>query len=157
MLEIERKYLVKSDRFRKLASRKRHIIQGFLCTDPERTVRVRVVDDLAFLTIKGITSDSGLSRFEWEHRLPLTDGHDLLALCKKPLMEKFRYEIPVGSHLFEVDEFLGANLGLLLAEVELSREDEAVPVPDWIGEEVTGQNKYYNSQLSINPFTTWNA
>lgn len=155
MQEIERKFLVKSEDFRTEARNKQHIIQGFLCTDPERTVRVRVAGENAYLTIKGISNASGMSRFEWEEQLSAEDGRNLLALCKRPLMEKIRYQVEVGNHIYEVDEFKGANLGLLLAEVELLREDEEVSMPHWIGEEVTGQKKYYNSQLSLKPFTRW--
>jgi adenylate cyclase len=156
MLEIERKFLVKSEEFRQQATSRKHLIQGFLSTDPDRTVRVRVTDDAAYLTIKGKSSASGMSRFEWEHQIPLADGRILLELCEQPLIEKYRYVVPVGKYTFEVDEFLGTNGGLLLAEVELQQEEDPVLKPAWLGKEVTGQKEYYNSQLSKKPYSTWN-
>jgi len=156
MLEIERKFLVESDEFKKLATSKDNMIQGFLNTDPERTIRIRIMGDSAFFTVKGRTSPNGLSRFEWEYQIPLADGRALLELCEQRPMEKIRYRVPVHGHVFEVDEFFGVNEGLLLAEVELRHEEEAVVLPDWLGKEVTGQTKYYNSQLALKPYTTWN-
>jgi CYTH domain-containing protein len=155
MLEIERKYLVRSMEFKKYATAKKRIVQGFLNTHPERTVRVRISGDEAFITVKGKSSSKGLSRFEWEHRIPLDEGQALLHLCEQPLLEKYRYWVPAGPHLFEVDEFLGANNGLMVAEVELQLEDDDVTVPAWVEQEVTGQKKYYNSQLTKNPYSTW--
>lgn len=154
-MEIERKYLVKSSGYRQVATSRKHLVQGFLNTHPDRTVRVRIVEGAGYLTIKGRSNKSGTSRFEWEHPLSLEDARNLLALCETPLMEKYRYRVPFGGHIFEVDEFRGANLGLIVAEVELLTEDEKVLKPDWLGTEVTGINRYYNSQLIQNPYTTW--
>ena len=156
MIEIERKYLVSSGAYREAAVSEKKMVQGFLNTDPERTVRVRVFDNEGFLTIKGKSSESGTTRFEWEAKISRDDALVLMEMCEKPLIEKNRFEVPVGAHLFEVDEFLGENLGLVLAEVELQSENEAITMPDWIGPEVTGESRYYNSQLIKNPYNTWN-
>jgi CYTH domain-containing protein len=131
------------------------MVQGFLTTDPGRTVRVRIAGDKGFLTVKGPSNESGTSRYEWEREIPLKEARELMALCPPPLMEKYRYRVPFGQHVYEVDEFLGVNQGLVVAEVELEQEDEAILKPDWLGKEVTGNPKYYNSQLSLNPFATW--
>lgn len=155
MLEIERKYLVLSEDFKKLSTSRHYIMQGFLNSDPERTVRIRVKDDVGMITVKGKTSEDGTTRFEWETELPLDDARALLLLCEAGIIEKYRYEIPYGGLWFEVDEFLGDNQGLLLAEVELSSADQFVDKPDWLGEEVTGDIRYYNSQLGKNPFSAW--
>ncbi|MBC2838058.1 CYTH domain-containing protein [Robiginitalea sp. SC105] len=156
MLEIERKFLVSSTAYRDAARSRTEIVQGFLCTDPERTIRVRRSGDRAWITIKGRTRDSGTTRPEWEYPIPVAEAEELLGLCPEPPIRKVRYEVAEGAHLFEVDEFLEANLGLTLAEVELEDVSEAFPRPDWLGEEVTGNPAYYNSQLSIKPFGTWN-
>ena len=156
MKEIERKFLVKSDQYKLDAKRCVHIIQGFLNRDPERTVRVRVVHDEGKLTVKGLSSDDGLTRFEWEKDISKKDAKILLEFCEKGIIDKLRYEIEVGDHLYEVDEFFGDNEGLVLAEIELGHETELFMKPDWLGDEVTGQIKYYNSQLSIQPYNTWN-
>ncbi|MCH7524778.1 MAG: CYTH domain-containing protein [Bacteroidetes bacterium] len=155
MIEIERKFLVRSKSFKAEAFNKTRIIQGFLNTDKERTVRVRLKGDKGFITVKGKSNNSGLSRFEWEKEISKTDAESLLKLCEKGIIEKIRYEIKVEQHIFEVDEFSGDNEGLIIAEVELNSEDETFIKPDWLGEEVTGQIKYYNSQLSKLPFNTW--
>lgn len=155
MIEIERKFLVVSDVFKKQVSAKIKIVQGFLNTHPERTVRVRIKGFLGFLTIKGKSNESGTSRFEWEIEIDLMEAEALLKLCEKGTLEKTRYEIPIGKHVFEVDEFHGENQGLLVAEVELNSEDEEFEKPDWLGEEVTGDIKYYNSQLSKQPYKNW--
>lgn len=155
MIEIERKFLVTSEDYKTLAESKKYLIQGFLNTHPDRTVRVRIMDDRGFLTVKGRTDASGSSRFEWEHPIPVAEARALLDLCEKPLLEKVRYFVPVGKHCFEVDEFLGVNKGLVVAEVELSRKRERIEKPPWVGTEVTGKKAYYNSQLSKNPFKTW--
>ena len=155
MIEIERKFLVSSDAFKNDALRKNHIAQGYLNSVPERTVRVRIKGDTGYLTIKGKSNETGLSRFEWEKEIPLADAKALLLLCEKGIIEKKRYEVPVGKHLFEVDEFFGENEGLLLAEVELQSESEFFEKPHWLGEEVTQDQRYYNSYLSKNPFTSW--
>jgi len=156
MQEIERKFLVKSDRFKNEAQTKYRIVQGFLNTHAERTVRVRIKGDEAFLTIKGKSNDAGTIRMEWEKEIAVKDAEALLAICEEGQIDKIRYEIGLGNHTFEVDEFSGNNKGLIVAEVELAAEDEAFEKPDWLGEEVTGDVKYYNSQLSKKPFCDWN-
>jgi len=156
MQEIERKFLVKSDRFKNEAQTKYRIVQGFLNTHAERTVRVRIKGDEAFLTIKGKSNEAGTIRMEWEKEIAVKDAEALLAICEEGQIDKIRYEIGLGNHTFEVDEFSGNNKGLIVAEVELAAEDEAFEKPDWLGEEVTGDVKYYNSQLSKTPFCDWN-
>jgi adenylate cyclase len=155
MIEIERKFLVTSDVFKKEAHQKFRIIQGFLNRDPERTVRVRLKEDTGILTVKGRSSNDGLSRFEWEKDILKNDAKALLEFCEEGVIDKLRYEIKVDKHIFEVDEFFGDNEGLVIAEVELSSEDEVFTKPNWLGEEVTGDIKYYNSQLSKQPYNTW--
>lgn len=155
MVEIERKFLVKDFSYREAARSKIRIVQGFLNTDPDRTVRVRCIGDKGFLTIKGRTYAHGTSRPEWEYDIPLKEARELLQICRLAPVEKWRYQIPVGKHTFEVDEFLGENQGLVLAEVELQAEGEAFLRPDWLGREVTGEARYYNSQLSQEPYSTW--
>lgn len=155
MQEIERKFLVKNEGFKILAAAKKEIAQGYLNTNPERTVRIRISNDKAFLTIKGKGNESGMTRFEWEKEIPLEEGKALLLLCEKGVIEKTRFEIPVGKHLFEVDEFYGENKGLIVAEIELSDENEAFEKPDWLGIEVTNDERYYNAYLSKNPFSEW--
>lgn len=155
MIEIERKFLVTSTQFKSEAVKNTRIIQGFLNTDAERTVRVRVKGDEGFLTVKGISSKNGLSRFEWEKQISTSEAEALLNICEKGIIDKIRYEIKYGNHIFEVDEFSGDNEGLIIAEVELNNENETFESPQWLGEEVTGQLKYYNSLLSKKPFNTW--
>ena len=155
MIEIERKFLVSSDAFKNDALRKNHIAQGYLNSAPERTVRVRIKGDTGYLTIKGKSNETGLSRFEWENEIPFAEAKALLLLCEKGIIEKNRYEVPVGKHLFEVDEFFGENEGLLLAEVELQSESEFFEKPNWLGNEVTQDQRYYNSYISKHPFTSW--
>ncbi|MFD0977343.1 CYTH domain-containing protein [Salinimicrobium gaetbulicola] len=153
MQEIERKFLLKSTvNFKKEARKNTRIVQGYLNSNPERTVRVRIKGEKAFLTIKGISNESGLSRFEWEKEIPVSEAETLLPLCEPGVIEKVRYEVPVGKHIFEVDEFFGSNDGLILAEVELSTEEEEFEKPVWLGEEVTGRKEFYNSYLSKHPF-----
>lgn len=152
--EIERKFLVKGDP-RTLASFSKRICQGYLNSSPERTVRVRIQDGLGFLTIKGLGNESGASRYEWEHSIHVDDAHELLKLCEPGVIDKTRYVVEFSGHLFEVDYFNGDNEGLVLAEVELLSEDEAVELPDWLGLEVTGQVEYYNSHLAKKPYTRW--
>lgn len=155
MQEIERKYLVVSDDYRKEAHKHSRIVQGFLNTDPERTVRIRIKGDHGYLTIKGKPNPSGLSRFEWEKPIPLAEAEELLSLCETGIIEKIRFEVIVGNHTFEIDEFTGENDGLIVAEVELRSENEVFEKPAWLGEEVTGNVAYYNSRLSKNPFKNW--
>ncbi len=155
MLEIERKFLVTSKEYRSEAFKVTRIVQGFLNTHPERTVRVRIKGEQAFLTIKGKSNKAGTIRTEWEKEISVADAETLLKLCERTVIEKNRYEINVEMHTFEVDEFLGDNAGLIIAEVELSSENETYKRPTWLGKEVTGQIKYYNSQLSKKPYKTW--
>lgn len=152
--EIERKYLTAGDQWRKLAKGTAYR-QGYLSTVKERTVRVRTIDDKGYLTIKGITV--GASRAEYEYDIPASDANEMLTnLCEKPLVEKNRYKIKVDGLTWEIDEFLGDNLGLIVAEVELTAEDQKFEKPAWIGQEVTGDPKYFNSNLTKNPYTKWN-
>ena len=140
----------KSDAFK--ATR---ITQGYLSSVPERTVRVRVKGDKGFITIKGIGNASGASRFEWEKEIPVEDVKALLEICEPGVIDKTRYLVKAGEHTYEVDEFYGDNEGLTVAEVELSDENEAFDKPSWLGEEVTGDAKYYNSMLMKNPYKNW--
>lgn len=155
MQEIERKFLVRSDRFKEEIFRKTRIIQGYLNSAAERTVRVRIRGEQAFLTIKGISSKSGLSRFEWEKEIDFKEAEDLLRICEPGVIEKVRYEISKDQHIFEVDEFFGENEGLMIAEIELQSEEETFQKPEWLGKEVTGDNRYYNSFLVKKPFKNW--
>lgn len=152
--EIERKFLVMGE-FRNLAHKKTRITQGYLCSVPERTVRVRTKGDHGYITIKGIGNESGASRYEWEKEISVEEVHDLLKICEPGVIDKTRYQVKAGPHTFEVDEFYGENQGLIVAEVELSSEDENFEKPGWLGEEVTGITKYYNSMLMKHPFTKW--
>jgi len=155
MIEIERKFLVTSTFFLDEFRAKNRIVQGYLSSIPERTVRVRIKGDKGFLTIKGKSSDSGMSRMEWEKEIALEEAEQLLRLCEAGVIDKIRYEIPVGKHLYEVDVFSGENEGLILAEIELESENEAFEKPNWLGTEVTNDNRYYNAYLSQKPFKTW--
>lgn len=153
--EIERKFLIKGA-FKTAVSEIQHITQGFLSKVPERTVRIRLNDNKGFLTIKGISDASGISRYEFEKEISLADAKDLLALCEPGIIEKTRYIIPVSDTLFfEVDEFHGKNEGLVLAEIELPTRDTHFEKPNWLGKEVTGDVRYYNSTLAENPYENW--
>jgi adenylate cyclase len=152
--EIERKFLVSGD-FKPHVSRQTRIIQGYLSSVPERTVRVRVKGDQGFLTIKGIGSASGASRYEWEREIPIAEAEELLAICEPGVIDKTRYLVDFAGKTFEVDEFYGENEGLTVAEIELRSEDEDFQKPMWLGEEVTGDSRYYNSMLMKNPFRNW--
>mgnify|MGYP002514038724 CR=1 FL=1 len=152
--EIERKFLVAGD-FKQYARKSEHIVQGYLNSTPERTVRVRIKDDKGYMTVKGISSQSGVSRFEWEKEIPVNEARELIKICEPGVIDKTRYLINVGSHTFEVDEFYGENEGLVMAEIELSSEDEEFIRPSWLGEEVTGDIRYYNSVLMTNPYKRW--
>jgi adenylate cyclase len=156
MIEIERKFLVTSKAYKSEAFKKTRIEQGFLNTDPNRTVRVRIKGNQGFLTVKGKSNEAGTIRTEWEKEIEVSEAESLLKLCEEGIIEKMRYEIKAGKHIFEVDEFFGDNLGLTVAEIELNEENENFLKPTWLGEEVTGDVKYYNSQLSKNTFKTWN-
>lgn len=152
--EIERKFLVKGE-FKNLASKETRIVQGYLSSVPERTVRVRIKGDKGFITIKGIGSASGATRYEWEKEIPTSEVEELLKICELGVIDKTRYLVKVGNHTFEVDEFYGENKGLTVAEIELGSESEEFVKPEWLGEEVTGNTKYYNSMLMKKPFTKW--
>ncbi len=152
--EIERKFLVKGD-FKPDAIKNTRIIQGYLSSVPERTVRVRVKGDKGFLTVKGIGNASGASRYEWEREIPVKEAGELLEICEPGVIDKIRYLVKSGDHTFEVDEFFGENQGLIIAEVELDSENESFQKPDWLGEEVTGYTKYYNSMLMKKPYKAW--
>lgn len=153
--EIERKFLVLNTNFKKESYQQITIKQGFLNTHKKRTVRIRITDDNAFLTIKGISNKSGLTRFEWEKKITIQDAKSLLKICEHELIEKTRYLVKVDNHIFEVDEFSKSNKGLVIAEIELSTENEVFKKPKWLGKEVTGNKKYYNSLLSKKPFNQW--
>ncbi|WP_296143974.1 CYTH domain-containing protein [uncultured Flavobacterium sp.] len=155
MLEIERKFLVASDAFKSEALHKNHIAQGYLNSNPERTVRVRVKGEIGFVTIKGKGNETGMSRFEWETEIALADAKNLIKLCESGVIDKIRYEVEVGNHTYEVDEFYGDNEGLVVAEIELKSEEEAFEKPDWLGQEVTNDERYYNAYLSNNPYKNW--
>lgn len=150
--EIERKFLV-SGEFRQDSPESYRIMQGYICSDQDRTVRVRVRGDKGFLTIKGRSSADGLSRYEWEKEIPASEAVELMALCGSGIIDKTRYLVPFGRHTFEVDVFHGANEGLVLAEIELAEEQETFEKPSWLGEEVTGDPRYYNSMLSLHPIS----
>lgn len=152
--EIERKFLVTGD-YRSLAASSSRIIQGYICSERGRTVRVRLRDDRAYLTIKGPSPDNGLSRYEWEKEIAPGDARELMKLCEGGVIDKTRYLIPCGNHTFEVDEFYGDNEGLVVAEVELRAPDEPFERPPFLGKEVTGERRYYNSQLMQRPYRTW--
>ena len=152
--EIERKFLVAGD-FKQGASESFRLIQGYISTDPDRTVRVRINGSQGFLTIKGRCSADGLSRYEWEKEIPVEEARELMELCGPGIIDKTRYLVPCGDHTFEVDEFYGSNQGLVLAEIELADEQETFRKPSWLGEEVTGDIRYYNSMLMKCPFTEW--
>lgn len=155
MLEIERKFLVTSDAFKSEALHKNHIAQGYLNSNPERTVRVRVKGEIGFVTIKGKGNETGMSRFEWETEIALVDAKNLLKLCESGVIDKIRYEVEVGNHTYEVDEFFGDNEGLVVAEIELKSEEESFEKPNWLGQEVTNDERYYNAYLSKNPYKNW--
>ena len=155
MIEIERKFLIVSDKYKEQAYKKTRIVQGFLNTHKERTVRVRIKGKEAYIAIKGISNKEGTSRFEWEKKIAVEEAEQLIELCEPNLIEKIRYEIKVGNHIFEVDEFSAENKGLIIAEIELSEENESFDKPDWLGKEVTGDIRYYNSQLCIVPYKNW--
>ncbi len=152
--EIERKFLVKGD-FMPFVVKSTRITQGYLSSIPERTVRVRVKGSSGFITVKGIGSASGASRFEWEKEIPSEEALCLMEICEPGVIDKTRHLVPNGELTFEVDEFYGENQGLVVAEIELPSEDFSFAKPEWLGEEVTGDSRYYNSMLMKNPFTKW--
>ena len=153
--EIERKFLVLDDSFKHEAFSKSHIQQGYLCSERGRTVRIRIKDNRAYLTIKGPSENGGLSRYEFEREIPLEDARQMMQFCEPGIIDKTRWLVKSGKHTFEVDEFFGDNEGLVVAEVELAHEEEPYEKPHFIGKEVTGDRRYYNSQLRLCPFNKW--
>lgn len=154
-IEIERKFLVKNEYFKKLSYKEEVFKQGYLNSDKTRNVRIRVTNDKAFLTIKGASNASGTTRFELEKEINRQEAEQLLLLCEPTIIEKKRYYIKNDDLIFEVDEFYADNKGLILAEIELNSEHQKFKKPDWLGKEVTGNKEYYNSYLSKNPFKNW--
>lgn len=153
--EIERKFLVTDDSYKREAYAQSRIVQGYICSARGRTVRVRIRDDKGYLTIKGASNESGTSRYEWEHEISLTEAEELMRLCEPGVIDKTRYLVKKGRHTFEVDEFYGENTGLVMAEIELESEDESFEKPHFIGMEVTGDVRYYNSFLMKDPYCRW--
>lgn len=154
-IEIERKYRVLTDEFKQKSYKATRIVQGYLSSVPERTVRVRIKGDKGFLTIKGIGSESGASRFEWEKTISVDEAQSLLNICEPGVIDKTRFLVDFAGHTFEVDEFYGDNQGLVIAEVELESEHQVVNKPSWLGDEVTGDSRFYNSALVANPYSQW--
>ncbi|NND64591.1 MAG: CYTH domain-containing protein [Gammaproteobacteria bacterium] len=155
LIEIERKFLVKNNRYQTEAHDQHHIRQGFLNSDPNRLVRIRIANQQAYLTVKGPSDDHLISRFEWEVTVPLNDAEQLFALCEPGIIKKTRYFVTAETHTFEVDVFKGDNLGLVIAEIELQSENENFARPSWLGDEVTRDTRYYNINLIQRPFNTW--
>ena len=153
--EIERKFLITSNSFKQNISSKYNIVQGYLSTDPSRSVRLRISNSKGYLTIKGRASKNGLSRLEWEKELPIKEANELIALCLPNKIIKTRYKVNYKGHIFDIDIFKGMNEGLNIAEIELNSEEDTFEKPKWLGKEITGIKKYYNSQLCQNPFTKW--
>lgn len=154
-LEIERKFLVKNNDFKKEAYQQQKIKQGYLNSDKNRTVRIRITNDKAFITIKGKSNQTGTTRFEWEKEIDKTEAEQLLMFCEPSIIDKTRFYVKSEHHIFEIDEFYGANQGLIVAEIELNAENENFKKPDWLGNEVTGDLNYYNSSLSKKPYKNW--
>jgi CYTH domain-containing protein len=155
MNEIERKFLVTSTEFLSESVQSNRIVQGYLNSNPERTVRIRIKGTQGFITIKGKGNESGTTRFEWEKEIEVTEAEQLLLLCEDGVIDKVRYEIPSGKHLYEVDVFEGDNKGLIIAEIELNDENESFEKPNWLGVEVTGDDRYYNASLSVSSYKNW--
>jgi adenylate cyclase len=155
MIEIERKFLVLSDGFISAAFSKKRIVQGYLNSNSERTVRVRIKTDKAYLTIKGKGNETGTTRLEWEREIAVSDAEKLLTICESGIIDKIRHEVKVGNHIFEVDVFSGDNEGLIIAEIELQSEEEVFEKPHWLGKEVTNDQRFYNAFLSNFPFKDW--
>ena len=149
--EIEKKFLVKEGNWRN--EKGTEYRQGYLNSTKERIVRVRTIDDKGYLTVKGLTV--GATRMEFEYEIPRRDADAMLDICEKPLIEKTRYKVEAGGFVWEIDEFFDENQGLIVAEVELESEDQQFPKPDWVGEEVTGDPRYFNSNLIANPYSAW--
>lgn len=152
--EIERKFLVKGD-FKNEVVKATQIKQGYLSTVPERTVRVRVMGATGFITVKGKSNATGTTRYEWEKEITVEEVDELLKICEPGVISKTRFEVSVGKHIFEVDEFDGENEGLVVAELELTSEEEEFEKPNWLGIEVTGDSRYFNSELMKKPYSQW--
>lgn len=152
--EIERKFLVIGD-YKADAAGKERIVQGYLSSNPNRSVRIRICGGRGYITVKSGSDVGGASRMEWETEIDACDADALLSICEPGVIDKFRYYVPVDRHIFEVDEFMGDNEGLVIAEIELGTEDEDFPRPQWLGREVTRDERYYNSMLSRFPFCKW--
>ena len=152
-VEIERKFLVKNEKWKNSVKRRFSIKQGYLSLDPERVVRIRLKDQKGFLTIKG--RSEGITRVEFEYKIPLEEAKQMLLLCKQPMIEKVRHEIFYKGKLWELDEFEGANKGLVLAEIELNNENDFFLLPNWVGVEVSKDPSYYNLALATHPYTKW--
>ena len=155
MFEIERKFLVLDDSYKALSYAHSHIRQGYICSERGRTVRIRIRDTQAFITIKGPSIDGGLSRYEFEQEIPFADAEQLMTLCEPGIIDKTRWLVKSGEHTFEVDEFHGENAPLVMAEVELNTTSDEPKIPHFIGKEVTGDRRYYNSQLRKHPYSLW--
>ena len=154
-IEIERKFLVINDSYKALAFQSDRIAQGYLCREGGNSTRVRVRGDKGYITIKGPSLDGGLSRFEWEKEISVAEAQELLKLCHDATIDKIRHLVKWGNHIFEVDEFFGDNEGLVVAEIELSDTNEQFEKPDFIGQEVSGDKRYYNSRLTRFPYKNW--
>lgn len=152
--EIERKFLVKGD-FKQFAVSSTYIVQGYIYFDKEKSVRVRIRGDKGFITVKSSVGDSKVTRNEWEYEIPASEANEMLRLCGENVIEKTRYVVNIKNLTVEVDEFYGENEGLLLAEIELINESQQFEKPDFLGQEVTGQPRYYNAQLCVNPYSKW--
>lgn len=156
MIEIERKFLVKDDQYKTQSYTQLRIKQGYIVTNSNgRSVRIRIKADKGYITIKGSSNQAGTSRFEWEKEIPLSEAEQLLTLCNEGMIDKLRYLVKSNKNTYEVDEFYGANAGLVVAEIELESEDQPFDKPDWLGQEVTGDVRYYNAYLSEHPFSMW--
>jgi len=153
--EIERKFRVKNTTFLQETTSKFKIVQGYLNSNPDRTVRIRLKENKAFITVKGKSNDAGTTRFEWEKEINYTEAEQLIQLCEDFIIEKIRYEVTYLNQLFEIDIFEGKNTGLIIAEIELESPNQKVVFPDWLGKEVTGDVRFYNAYLSKNPYTAW--
>ncbi|WP_299016086.1 CYTH domain-containing protein [uncultured Polaribacter sp.] len=154
-IEIERKFLVKNMNFKEQSFEKKYLKQGYLNSNKERTVRVRIADNEAFITVKGKSNKAGTTRFEWEKEITILEAEQLMLLCENNSIEKNRFLVKNDNFIFEVDEFLGKNKGLIVAEIELNTENDTFKKPNWLGKEVTGEVKYYNSSISKHPFKNW--
>ena len=155
MIGIERKFLVNSEDYKSRAFKVELFTQAYLNKNPAKSVRIRIIENEGFITIKGISKNSGISRFEWEKKIPIEEALELMKLCEGKVILKNRYFIKHNEVIIEVDEFLNNNLGLVIAEVELKTIDQKLVLPNWIGKEITGENKYYNLSLIDSPFISW--